>query len=109
MGWFSFSKNYVTKEESIAAKLKRGDLFGLFDDGMVCYFEDGYKVSYTKLWIVLRQLNNIDGVCYQSLDELCPTNFVGAFKYKYSKHKWQRPSLIVDPIQPSFNSFIHSA
>ena len=109
MGWFSFGKTFVNKEENIADKLKRGDLFGLFDDGMVCYFEDGCKVSYTKLWIVLRQLYNINGVCSQSLDELCPDNFVGAYTYKYSRHRWQRRTSLPATIQTSYNSFTYAA
>ena len=109
MGWFSFGKCYVNKEESIADKLKRGDLFGLFDDGMVCYFQDGYKVSYTKLWTVLRQLYNINGVCNQSLDVLCPNNFVGSYTYKYSRHKWQRPSVLPNTITTHYNSFTNAA
>ena len=109
MGWFSFGKTYVNREESIADKLRRGDMFGLFDDGMVCYFQDGYKVSYTKLWIVLRQLNNINGACNKSLDELCPTNFVGAYSYKYSRHKWQRPTAMTTSMPNSYNSFTNAA
>ncbi len=76
--------------DRIVEKLKNGELFGLFEDGQRCYFQDGQKVNYTDLWKALRIVHNITGGSTKTLDELCPETFVGSYTYKASRHTWKR-------------------
>jgi hypothetical protein len=76
--------------EHIVEKLKNGELFGLFEDGHRCYFQDGQKVNYTDLWKALRVVHNITGGNTKTLDELCPETFVGVHPYKPSRHNWKK-------------------
>ncbi len=79
----------TTKLEAIIEKLNKGMHFGLFDDGNKCYFQDGEHVSYTDLWKSLHMVHKLDHH-HKTLPEICPDTFVGAFKYKFSRHKWKK-------------------
>ncbi len=68
-------------------------LFGLFDDGNKCYFQDGERVSYTKLWMAIREYYNLPIRHNRTLAEVCQDLFVGTHSYKYSQHKWERKQL----------------
>jgi len=74
--------------ESIIEKLNRGLLFGLFEDGNKCYFQDGVRESYTDLWIAVRRLYGLPARHNRTLAEICKETFVGNYSYKASKHKW---------------------
>jgi hypothetical protein len=76
--------------QSIIEKLKKGMLFGLFENGDKCYFQDGVRVSYTELWIAIRKYYNLPIRHNNTLTEVCKELFVGNHSYKFSQHKWAR-------------------
>lgn len=80
--------------EAIVEKLRKGEKFGLFEDGEKCYFRDGARVSYQLLWKAIRTVNGIEeGMPCRSLAEECPDTFVGSHWYKHSRHDWKRSHL----------------
>ena len=76
--------------QSIIEKLKKGMLFGLFENGDKCYFQDGERVSYTELWVAIRKYYNLPLRHNRNLAQVCKDLFVGSYTYKYSQHKWVR-------------------
>ena len=77
-----------TKYQKIIDKISKGRKFGLFEDGMKCYFQDGEQVSYNDLWKALRMKYQLDGKHHKTLPELCPELFIGAVPHKFSKLRW---------------------
>ena len=65
-------------------------LFGLFENGDKCYFQDGERVSYTELWMAIREYYNLPVRHHNTLAEVCKELFVGNHRYKFSRHKWAR-------------------
>lgn len=74
----------------IVSRLAKGMKFGLFENGMRCYFQDGTQISYNDLWKAIRIYNGTQGVEKRSLAQICPDTFVGAHPYKYTRHNWKK-------------------
>ncbi len=81
------------KYNEIVSRLKQGMKFGLFENGMRCYFQDGTQISYNDLWRAIRICNGTDGVEKRSLSQICPDTFVGTHTYKYSRHNWKKSAV----------------
>jgi hypothetical protein len=78
------------KYEEIVNRLKLGMKFGLFENGMKCYFQDGKHISYNDLWKAIRLANQEEDIQKKSLAQICPDTYVGAHSYKYTQHKWKK-------------------
>ncbi|MBX2904468.1 MAG: hypothetical protein KF744_00415 [Taibaiella sp.] len=80
------------KYNEIVNRLRQGMKFGLFENGMRCYFQDGTHISYNDLWKAIRIHQGTEGVEKRSLSQLCPDTFVGTHAHKYSRHNWKKTS-----------------
>lgn len=77
------------KYDDIINRLKLGMKFGLFENGMKCYFQDGKHISYNDLWKAIRLTSNEEDIQKRSLAQICPDTYVGAHPYKYTRHNWK--------------------
>ncbi len=78
------------KYREIITRLNQGMKFGLFENGMKCYFQDGTHISYNDLWRAIRLQGNLETAEKRSLSQLCPDTYVGTHPYKYSRHNWKK-------------------
>jgi hypothetical protein len=75
----------------IVERLNKGMKFGLFENGMKCYFQDGTQIKYNELWRAIKIQMNLESA-NKPLSQLCPDTYVGTYSYKYSKHDWKKTS-----------------
>jgi hypothetical protein len=76
----------------IIDKLEDEMQFGIFENGMKCFFQDGTKVSYSDLWRAVRIVKNINATTSNStLFQLFPETFVGSHPHKWFQHRWTKP------------------
>lgn len=78
------------KYNEIVNRLRQGMKFGLFENGMRCYFQDGTHISYNDLWKAIRIYQGTEGVEKRSLSQLYPDTFIGTHAHKYSRHNWKK-------------------
>ena len=79
----------MEKYNEIVERLNKGMKFGLFEDGMKCYFQDGTLIRYNDLWRAVKLHLNIESTT-RPLSQLYPDTYVGTHTYKYSKHGWKK-------------------
>lgn len=80
----------MLNETDVLERLRNGQKFGLFGYHSECYFQDGKRTGYDKLWKAIRMLNGIEeGKPCKRLADECPSLYVGTFNYNYRQHNWR--------------------